>query len=147
MINGTNRANGTEIAHKIAMFRPFSTERSQDLWRDYKDVWLGCQGVCSRVHCAHMKPKEQLMKEIDEALDFIRGGLAMHRGGVDLVDVDPATGVAKVRMRGMCVGCPMSELTLKAGIEETVRMAVPEITEVIAVEDEPVGETCAHGHA
>ncbi len=94
-----------------------------------------------------MKTKEELMKEIEQALDFVRGGLAMHNGGVDLVDVDQATGVVKVRMRGMCVGCPMSQLTLKAGIEEAVRMAVPEITEVISVEDEPVAEACAHEHA
>lgn len=83
-----------------------------------------------------MKSKVELHAEVDRALDMVRGGIALHNGGVELVDVDPETGVVKVRMQGMCVGCPMSTLTLKAGIEETVRMAVPEITEVVDIADD-----------
>lgn len=82
------------------------------------------------------KTKDQLLKEIDGALDMVRGGIALHNGGVDLVDVDVATGVATVRLRGTCVGCPMSDLTLKSGIEEAVRMMVPEITEVVSAPSE-----------
>ncbi len=90
------------------------------------------------------KTKEQLMKEIEAALDMVRGGLALHNGGVDLVDLDVATGVASVRMRGMCVGCSMSELTLKSGIEEAVRMMVPEVTEVVSAEtaEQPAAHAC-----
>lgn len=82
----------------------------------------------------HMKTKEELMIQIEGALDMVREGLAMHRGGVDLIDLDVATGVATVRMRGMCVGCPMSGITMKEGIEEAVRMAVPEVTSVVAAD-------------
>jgi Fe-S cluster biogenesis protein NfuA len=51
------------------------------------------------------------------------------------VNIDLETGTASVRMQGACVGCPMSELTLKAGIEETVCQMVPEIKQVIRVEE------------
>jgi Fe-S cluster biogenesis protein NfuA len=88
------------------------------------------------------KSKEELLKEIDAVLDQLREGLAMHRGGVDLLDIDMETGVVKVRMKGMCVGCSMGDLTLKAGIEEAVRMMVPEVTEVVNVAGE--GEVTPH---
>ena len=79
------------------------------------------------------KTKEELMSEIEKVLDVLRQGLAMHAGNVELVDMDVATGKVSVRLLGTCVGCPMSELTLKAGIEDTVREMVPEVTEVVAV--------------
>lgn len=73
------------------------------------------------------------MAEVEKILDTLREGLAMHAGNVELVDADPQTGKVSVRLLGTCVGCPMSDLTLKAGIEETVREMVPEVTEVVAV--------------
>ncbi len=79
------------------------------------------------------KPKEQLLKEIDQVLDTLREGLAMHAGNVELVDVDMETGKVSVALQGSCVGCPMSDLTLKAGIEETLMQTIPEVTEVINV--------------
>lgn len=88
------------------------------------------------------KPKQQLMQEIDQVLDTLREGLAMHSGNVELIDVDMETGKVSVRFQGMCVGCPMSDLTLKAGIEETLMQLIPEVTEVINVESvsaEPTG--------
>lgn len=79
------------------------------------------------------KSKEELRQEIETVLDSLREGLAMHAGNVELVDVDPETGKISVRLMGTCVGCPMSDLTLKAGIEETLRQLVPEVTEVVNV--------------
>lgn len=79
------------------------------------------------------KPKEELLKEIDQVLDTLREGLAMHAGNVELLDVDMDSGKVSVRLQGTCVGCPMSDLTLKAGIEETLMQMVPEVTEVVNV--------------
>ena len=79
------------------------------------------------------KSKEELKVEIEKVLDTLREGLAMHAGNVELIDVDPATGKVSVRFQGTCVGCPMSDMTLKAGIEDTLRELVPEVTEVVAV--------------
>lgn len=79
------------------------------------------------------KSKEELRQEIETVLDSLREGLAMHAGNVELVDVDLETGKVSVRLMGTCVGCPLSDLTLKAGIEETLMQLVPEVTEVVNV--------------
>lgn len=79
------------------------------------------------------KTKVQLIAEIEKVLDVLREGLALHAGNVELMDVDMETGRVAVRFQGTCVGCPMSELTLKAGIEETIREMLPEVTSVVAV--------------
>jgi Fe-S cluster biogenesis protein NfuA len=79
------------------------------------------------------KTKEAFRQEVEQVLATLRGGLAMHAGGVELVDADPASGMVQVRLTGTCVGCPMSDMTLKMGIEETLRELVPEVTEVVQV--------------
>jgi len=52
-------------------------------------------------------------------------------GNVELVDVND--GVVKVRLTGACGSCPMSTMTLKMGIEQTLKKQIPEIKEVVAV--------------
>ena len=79
------------------------------------------------------KSREELAQDVENVLNVLREGLAMHGGNVELVDADPLTGRVQVRMQGACVGCPMSELTLKAGIEDTLKEMVPEVHEVIQV--------------
>lgn len=79
------------------------------------------------------KTEAELRIEIEKVLDILREGIAMHAGNVELVGIEPETGKVSVRFQGTCVGCPMSDMTLKAGIEETLREMVPEVTEVVAV--------------
>ncbi|MCC7357248.1 NifU family protein [Candidatus Uhrbacteria bacterium] len=79
------------------------------------------------------KTKQELMQEVEQVLDTLRVGIAMHAGNVELIDIEEETGKVSVRLTGSCVGCPMSDLTLKAGIEETLRELIPEITEVVNV--------------
>ena len=55
----------------------------------------------------------------------------MHGGDVELVDV--IDGVVKVNLTGACQGCPMSQMTLKMGIEKVLKQNVPEIDHVEAV--------------
>jgi Fe-S cluster biogenesis protein NfuA len=73
------------------------------------------------------------MKEkVEAALNKIRPSLVADGGNVELVDVDK-NGVVKVRLVGACGGCPMSQMTLKMGIERILKKEVPEVKEVIAV--------------
>jgi Fe-S cluster biogenesis protein NfuA len=73
------------------------------------------------------------MKEkVEKALKKIRPALQADGGDVELVDVT-TDGIVKVRLRGACMGCPMSQITLKAGIEKQIIADVPEVKEVIAV--------------
>lgn len=80
------------------------------------------------------KTKEELTQEVETLLQNLREGLVLHAGDVELVEADPETGVVTVRLLGMCVGCPWSDLTLKGAIEETLTHAIPEIKKVVNVE-------------
>ena len=77
-----------------------------------------------------------MREQIEAVLEEVRPALAMHGGGIELVGVDEGTGVVRVKLRGACVGCPMSTLTLKMGVEAALMDAVPSVTEVVAVEDD-----------
>ena len=72
---------------------------------------------------------------VEEVLESIRPNLAMHRGNVELVDVDEENGVVRVRFLGTCDGCPLATLTLKMGIESVLSERVPGFTEVIAINE------------
>jgi Fe-S cluster biogenesis protein NfuA len=75
------------------------------------------------------------MKErVEAALDKIRPSLQADGGNVELVDVTE-DGVVKVKLMGACAGCPMSQMTLKAGIERLLKQEVPEVKEVVSVQD------------
>lgn len=72
------------------------------------------------------------MKEkVEKVLDKIRPSLLADGGNVELVDV--SDGVVKVRLQGACSGCPMSQMTLKMGIERVIKQELPEIKEVVSV--------------
>ena len=72
------------------------------------------------------------MKEkVQAVLDKIRPALQADGGDVELVDVEG--GIVKVRLTGACGGCPMSQLTLKSGIEENLKAVIPEVQEVVSV--------------
>ena len=73
------------------------------------------------------------MKEkVESALNKIRPSLKADCGDVELVEVT-SDGVVKVRLTGACGSCPMSQMTMKMGIEKIIKGEVPEIKEVVAV--------------
>lgn len=74
------------------------------------------------------------MKErVEEALQFIRPALQNDGGDIELVEVDEGSGVVTVRLTGACGGCPMSQMTLKMGVERVLKEAVPEVVTVEAI--------------
>ncbi|MDR1993125.1 MAG: NifU family protein [Nitrososphaerota archaeon] len=74
---------------------------------------------------------ESIEKRVQQALDDIRPQLQMDGGDVELVAVEGST--VKVRLVGHCACCPMSQMTLKNGIQEHLKTVVPEIQTVDAV--------------
>jgi Fe-S cluster biogenesis protein NfuA len=70
--------------------------------------------------------------KVQKAIDLVRPGLQADGGDVELVDVSPE-GVVKVKLTGACHGCPMSQMTLKMGIEKIIKQQVPEIKEVVSI--------------
>jgi Fe-S cluster biogenesis protein NfuA len=73
-----------------------------------------------------------MKNKILNAIDQIRPNLQADGGDVELVDVSE-DGVVKVRLTGACRGCPMSQTTLKMGIEKFLKKEVPEVREVVSV--------------
>ena len=73
-----------------------------------------------------------LYDRVEKALDTIRPYLATDGGNVKILDITDE-GLLKIELLGTCGNCPMSTMTMKAGIEESVKKAVPEILQVEAV--------------
>ena len=70
-------------------------------------------------------------EKIEAALDKVRPSLEADGGGVELVGVED--NVVKVKLTGACGGCPMSQMTLKNGIERVLKEEVPEVEKVESV--------------
>jgi Fe-S cluster biogenesis protein NfuA len=75
---------------------------------------------------------EELKNRVQEILDLIRPSLQSHGGDVSLVEVTPEN-VVRVQLEGACGGCPMSQITLKMGIERVLVEEMPELAGVEAV--------------
>jgi Fe-S cluster biogenesis protein NfuA len=73
--------------------------------------------------------REKIEKVIAES---IRPGLQMDGGDIELVDVDE-DGIVKVRLKGACGSCPMSQMTLSMGVERKLKEEIPEVKGVVAV--------------
>jgi Fe-S cluster biogenesis protein NfuA len=69
-----------------------------------------------------------MKKRVQTVINKIRPMLQADGGDVELVDVED--GVVKVRLQGACAGCPMSQMTLKNGIEKFLKKEIPEVKSV-----------------
>jgi len=72
-----------------------------------------------------------MREQVEKALKDVRPHLQADGGDVELVDVE--NGIVKVKLTGACAGCPMSQMTLKQGIEGYIKKVIPEIISVEAV--------------
>ena len=75
---------------------------------------------------------ETLLHRVERALDSIRPYLEADGGNVKILEITE-DGVVKLELLGACGSCPMSAMTLKAGVEEAIKRAVPEIVAVQAI--------------
>jgi Fe-S cluster biogenesis protein NfuA len=79
------------------------------------------------------KYKMSLTEQVEQALETIRPYLIADGGNVAIEEITPEY-VVKLRLLGNCGSCKMSFMTMKAGIEQAIMKAVPEITGVVAVD-------------
>ncbi|WP_047416805.1 NifU family protein [Cellulophaga sp. Hel_I_12] len=75
---------------------------------------------------------EELRLNIEKALDEIRPFLQSDGGDISLISIDNDSSV-KVRLEGACVGCSVNQMTLKSGVEMTIKKYAPQIQEVINI--------------
>jgi len=74
----------------------------------------------------------EMKEQVEKALDKIRPALQRDGGDVELVEVGD-DGIVKVKLTGACGGCPMSQITLKQGIERVLKQEVAAVKEVVSV--------------
>ncbi len=72
-------------------------------------------------------------EKVQAVIDEIRPMLQADGGDIELVDVEPAEGVVKVRLTGACGCCPMAQMTLQMGVQRRLQKDIPEVKEVVAV--------------
>jgi len=76
--------------------------------------------------------RTEILRKVEDSLSMIRPHLEMDGGDVKVVEITDKF-VLKLKLLGNCDGCNMSHMTMRAGIEETIKKSVPEITAVVAV--------------
>ena len=76
--------------------------------------------------------KEELNKKVQEALNEIRPFLESDGGNIELVSI--IDDVVRVKLLGNCVSCSVNQMTLKNGVEMTVKKHAPEIQKVVSIE-------------
>ena len=74
----------------------------------------------------------ELLQRVETSLDTMRPYLNDDGGNVEVVDITDDM-IVRVKLVGACSTCPQSYMTMKAGIEEAVKRAVPEIKGVVAI--------------
>lgn len=78
------------------------------------------------------RKEESIFVKVEQALESIRPYLETDGGNVKILDISDEL-VVRLELLGACGACPMSTMTMKAGVEETIKRAVPEVKSVIAV--------------
>lgn len=75
---------------------------------------------------------DELKMNVEKALEEIRPFLQSDGGDITLISIDNENSV-KVRLEGACVGCTVNQMTLKSGVEMTIKKYAPQIDEVVNV--------------
>lgn len=76
---------------------------------------------------------QELKSNIEKALEEIRPFLQSDGGDISLISIDNENSV-KVKLHGACVGCTVNQMTLKSGVEMTIKKYAPQIEEVVNVQ-------------
>lgn len=79
-----------------------------------------------------IQEKEELLSRIDKALDDVRPHLAVDGGNIELIDLTDDM-VVQIKWMGNCESCNMSAMTMRAGVEQSIRSKIPNIKGVEAI--------------
>lgn len=77
---------------------------------------------------------EEIKNSVEKALDEIRPFLQSDGGDIRLVGIENDNTLVKVQLEGACVGCSVNQMTLKSGVEMTIKKHVPQIETVINID-------------
>ena len=77
----------------------------------------------------------EIKEKVLQALDEIRPFLAADGGDISLVSIEEKNKLVNVQLHGACVSCTVNQMTLKHGVEMTIKKYVPQIEKVISIEE------------
>ena len=77
----------------------------------------------------------EIKEKVLQALDEIRPFLAADGGDISLVSIEEKNKIVNVQLHGACVSCTVNQMTLKHGVEMTIKKYVPQIEKVISIEE------------
>jgi Fe-S cluster biogenesis protein NfuA len=77
---------------------------------------------------------QELQTKVEIALDEIRPFLQSDGGDISLLSIEDDGTTVKVQLEGACVGCSVNQMTLKSGVEMTIKKHAPQVVKVINVE-------------
>lgn len=77
---------------------------------------------------------DELKLTVEKALEEIRPFLKNDNGDISLIDIEDGK-IVKVRLEGACVGCHVNQMTLKTGVEMTIKKHAPQIEKVVNIEN------------
>jgi len=77
---------------------------------------------------------EELRLNVEKALDEIRPFLQSDGGDISLLSIEENNTLVKVQLQGACVGCSVNQMTLKSGVEMTIKKYAPQIEQVINID-------------
>jgi Fe-S cluster biogenesis protein NfuA len=77
---------------------------------------------------------EELKLNVEKALDEIRPFLQSDGGDILLLSIEDNDTLVKVQLQGACVGCSVNQMTLKSGVEMTIKKYAPQIEQVINID-------------
>jgi Fe-S cluster biogenesis protein NfuA len=98
----------------------------------FKSTQFICNYVSFADICIHSKYFMDLLERVEKAIDTVRPYLEADGGNVKIIEITPEN-IVRLELTGACSSCSMSSMTMKAGIEDAVKRAVPEITAVVAI--------------
>jgi len=88
--------------------------------------------LAKRTHNIVIGVLKTMKTQVEDAIKEIQPHLRADGGDIELIDVDDE-GIVKVRLKGACAGCPMSQMTLKLGVERYLKQKIPEVKKVVTV--------------
>ncbi len=77
---------------------------------------------------------EEVRLNVERALEEIRPFLKNDGGDISLISIEDDDRLVKVQLEGACVGCSVNTMTLKSGVEMTIKRYVPQIEKVLNIE-------------
>ncbi len=78
---------------------------------------------------------KELRLNVEKALEEIRPFLRGDGGDISLIEIDEEHNIVKVQLEGACVGCSVNQMTLKSGVEMTIKKYAPQIQKVVNIEN------------